>query len=135
MPEFLLEGLLMVGCAALVSVLAQLSSYIKFKRGLRSKSEAGFLLSQAAMDAVTQVAQTLTDDLKKAATDGKLTKLERLDARTKAIDQCKAFLGPSGVALVVESLGIDPLRIEEVLGQHVEAAVHKLSERRAERQK
>jgi hypothetical protein len=76
--------------------------------------------------AVLEVVQVYTDDLKKAAADGKLTNLEKTNARSLALKTIKSNIGKKGLARLARILGCGDL--DRWLMSKVESTVHNLKD-------
>lgn len=88
-------------------------------------------VSQACHLAVTQTWTTYVEGLKAASADGTLSDEEKSAALDKAVEFAKGFLGPRGIALIVDGLGIESDWVDAFLGASVESSLADL--RRTER--
>lgn len=80
-------------------------------------------LQVAAMNAVKDVYQTYVNAIKAANADGVLTAAEQAEAKKRAIEAAKAYLGAKGISEVIRVLGIEPGALDALIGKEVEAAV------------
>ena len=87
-------------------------------------------LNDAVITAVKDLEQTLVDEVKLAAEDGRISREERRRIKDKAVRQVKSYLGPTGLKELKDVLGLWDLAVEDFIGSKVEAAV--LDLRRAE---
>lgn len=78
---------------------------------------------QAVQTAVLEVKQTYVDAIKEASADGTLTPQEAAAARMKALDKAKSYLGTSGLAMLINVLGMDSSMLDSFIGGKIEAAV------------
>jgi hypothetical protein len=77
--------------------------------------------TDAAIAAVSDVAQTYANEIKAASQDGKLTREECAAAKDKAIEKAKILIGPEGLKVLAKIVGGD--QVDEFLGTKVEEAV------------
>lgn len=85
-------------------------------------------LDEAVFTAVKSVAQTYADALKSAREDGKLEPAERQEAKRRALNALKSYLGTRGIGELGKILGLASAnQVEEYLAGKVEAAVHDLN--------
>lgn len=85
-------------------------------------------LDEAVFTAVKSVAQTYADTLKSAREDGKLEPAERQEAKRRALNALKSYLGTKGIGELGKILGLASAKqVEEYLAGKVEAAVHDLN--------
>ena len=80
-------------------------------------------LDGAVVTAVKDLQQTVVDEAKAAAEDGRISREECRRIKGKAIRQVKSFLGPKGLRELVEVLGLGELNAEDFIGSKVEASV------------
>lgn len=119
--------------AALSPVILAIASWLALavKNYFESKTKnevlkgMGIRLFDAFGVAIQSVGQTYVADLKAAAADGKLTAEEKAEAKRKAIEASKSYLGPKGLGELAKVLGVrvtDP-SLESVLGLGLEATL------------
>jgi hypothetical protein len=92
----------------------------------KNQALAGILTraNEAVFSAVSDVAQTYVDDLKRGAADGKLTDEERDEAKRKALGKAKRLLGSDGMKLLAKVLGFKTAgQADEFLSAKIEDAV------------
>lgn len=77
----------------------------------------------AVITAVKEVGQIYVDELKKANVDGVLTADEKAQAKKNAVAKAKEYLGPKGLILIEQVLGLTGSALDGFLGGKVEAAV------------
>ncbi len=77
----------------------------------------------AAHLAVREVWTCYVEELKASAADGKLTDAEKQEARERAIELIRSFVGRKGLALLVREFGFDDANLERFLGSSVEQAL------------
>jgi hypothetical protein len=85
-----------------------------------------FLVDNVVLAATREVQQVLVDKLKATSRDGDLTIEQGAEAKQDALDSAKAQLGPHGLADIGTVLGLDPRRVDHLLGARIEAAVHRI---------
>lgn len=83
-------------------------------------------LDDTALAVVKELQQTVVDDLKAAAEDGKLEKDEIEDLRKRAVERVTAHLGERGVEEARRVLGVDS--VAGLIESKLEAAVRDLRE-------
>ena len=80
-------------------------------------------LNDAVITAVKDLEQTLVDEVKLAAEDGRISREERRRIKDKAVRQVKSYLGRTGLKELKDVLGLWDLAVEDFIGSKVEAAV------------
>jgi hypothetical protein len=85
-----------------------------------------FLVDNVVLTAAREMQQVLVDKLKATSRDGSLTAEQGAEAKQDALDSAKAQLGPHGLADIGTVLGLDPRRVDHMLGARIEAAVHRI---------
>ena len=80
-------------------------------------------LNDAVITAVKDLEQTLVDEVKLAAEDGRISREERRRIKDKAVRQVKSYLGPTGLKELGAVLGLWELSVEDFIGSKVEASV------------
>jgi len=80
-------------------------------------------LNDAVVTAVKDLEQTVVDEVKAAAEDGRISREERRRIKEKAVRHVKSYLGPKGLKELGSVLGLWDLAIEDFIGSKVEAAV------------
>jgi len=80
-------------------------------------------LNDAVVTAVKDLEQTLVDQVKAAAEDGRISREERRRIKDKAVRHVKSYLGPTGLKELKDVLGLWDLAVEDFIGSKVEAAV------------
>lgn len=119
---------------ALIAVaLGFLISWIKTKtdNALINRAVAG--VSEFARLAVQEVWVGYVEALKKDPDrDGKLSEEERVEARERAVEIVKSYLGAKGIAALLKALGIESEILDSFVGAQVEQAL--VTERRAAKQ-
>lgn len=80
-------------------------------------------LNDAVVTAVKDLEQTVVDEIKTAAEDGRISREERRRIKEKAVRHVKSYLGPKGLKELGSVLGLWDLAIEDFIGSKVEAAV------------
>jgi hypothetical protein len=73
--------------------------------------------------AVLSVGQTYVSDLRRANEDGVLTDEERAEAKRRAVEAVKAYLGMPGLKALAKVVGLDLDKLDGWIGHHVEAEV------------
>ena len=107
------------------ALLGLLSRWIGAKTGSEKAEVAARRLSTALMDAVKATWEVYVKEIKRGRQDGKLTEDEKKSARKMAIGYAKVYLGPRGITLVLESLGIKSEELDGVLGKLLEPYVRR----------
>jgi len=79
-------------------------------------------LNDAVSTVVKEQTQTTIADLKEAASDGKITKLEAIEIRDKAAARIRTYLGTKAVKDLEGVFDRD--MIEEIIKAKIEAAIH-----------
>lgn len=119
---------------ALIAVaLGFLISWIKTKtdNALINRAVAG--VSEFARLAVQEVWVGYVEALKRDPDrDGKLSEEERVEARERAVEIVKSYLGAKGIAALLKALGIESEILDSFVGAQVEQAL--AAERRAAKQ-
>ena len=80
-------------------------------------------LNDAVVTAVKDLEQTVVDEMKVAAEDGRISREERRRIKDKAVRHVKSYLGPTGLKELGNVLGLWDLAVEDFIGSKVEAAV------------
>lgn len=124
MTELLFQLLTEYGVQAASWVFAALAAVgVKYLWG-RIKNETAAGIIERAYFAVTratqEVWQTYVQALKEANADGKLTDVEKRNAKKLALDAAKKYLGKKGIAELIKILGVDP---DDWLGGLIESVV------------
>jgi hypothetical protein len=70
--------------------------------------------------AVLEIGQTYVDGIKAGRADGKLTGAEKVEAKLKAINKAKEYIGAKGLRTLARVAGVDA---DKWLGDKTEAAV------------
>lgn len=83
-------------------------------------------LDDAVVTAVKDLEQTVVDEVKAAAEDGRISREDRRRIKEKAVRQVKSYLGPKGLKEMGSVLGLWDLAVEDFIGSKVEAVVHDL---------
>ena len=83
-------------------------------------------LDDAVYIAVRAVQQTVVDDLRAKADDGKITPREATEAKNRAVQSVKDYLGAKGLAELQRVLDLDA--ITRMIEGKVETAVHELKD-------
>ncbi|WP_233104165.1 hypothetical protein [Haliangium ochraceum] len=112
--------------AALAWLSAKAASLIQGKVSNEYLRGVLVRLDEAVTTAVKDLQQTVVDEIKRASADGKLTSEEKKRIKQSAIDHVKSYLGPKGVRILAEVLGLDDDGLGGFLAARVEAAVHDL---------
>ena len=124
----LLSPLLM---AALTWAAAKLADFIK--RKVDNEYLRGVLvrLDEAVVTTVKDFERTVVAEIKRARSNGKITEAEKRQIKEAAVANVKSYLGPKGIRVLGDVLGLSDGSLDSFLGAKVEAAVHdlRLSER------
>ena len=80
-------------------------------------------LNDAVVTAVKDLEQSVVDEVKAAAEDGRISRGERRRIKEKAVRHVKSYLGPKGLKELGGVLGLWDLAVEDFIGSKVEAAV------------
>lgn len=80
-------------------------------------------LNDAVVTAVHDLEQTVVNEVKAAAEDGRISREERRRIKEKAVRHVKSYLGPKGLKELGSVLGLWDLAVEDFIGSKVEAAV------------
>jgi len=80
-------------------------------------------LNDAVVTAVKDLEQSVVDEVKAAAEDGRISREERRRIKEKAVRHVKSYLGPKGLKELGGVLGLWDLAVEDFIGSKVEAAV------------
>lgn len=112
--------------AALAWAAAKLAALVRAK--VANEYLRGLLvrLDDAVLTAVKDLQQTVVAEVKAASADGKIDDVERERIKSAALANVKSYLGPKGLAVLAELLGLSEDTLERYLGSRIEAAVHDL---------
>jgi len=112
--------------AALTWATAKLATLIR--RKVDNEYLRGVLvrLDEAVLTAVKGLQQTVVDDIKAVSLDGKITIGEKRRIKETAIANVRSYLGPKGIRVLAEVLGLSGAALDRFLDSKVEAAVHDL---------
>lgn len=83
-------------------------------------------LDDAVFTAVKELQQTVVAEVKAASADGKIDDAERRLIKDAAVANVKSYVGPKGLGVLAQVLGLSGGTLEQFLGSRVEAAVHDL---------
>jgi len=104
---------LMAGDSVVAWVAAALLALLlRWVQSRISSERARTYLTRAVVeiaDAVADVWQTYVSDLKASNADGKLSSLEKREAKAAALKKAKALIGKEGLARLARILGTDAL--------------------------
>lgn len=132
MPDYLVNALLSVFTPVLLALAALIAARVELwiRRNVQHAELQGLLLraTEAANVAAVEVAQTFVDGIKRNSEDGRLSKLDALDALTKAKSRARLYLGPEGLAIARRVLGDDDHAIDAWLTALIEREVRRLKE-------
>lgn len=112
--------------AALAWAAAKLAALIRSKVANEYLRGALVRLDDAVLTAVKELQQTVVAEVKAASADGKIDDVERQRIKEVALANVKSYLGPKGLAVLAELLGLSGDTLERYLGSRIEAAVHDL---------
>jgi hypothetical protein len=112
--------------AALTWAAAKLAALIRSKVDNEYLRGALVRLDDAVFTAVKELQQTVVAEVKAASADGKIDDAERTRIKDVAIANVKSYLGPKGLGVLAELLGLSGGTLEQFLGSRIEAAVHDL---------
>lgn len=122
----LIEALVPVAVQIIVGVVgilgALLLGELRKVKSLQHVTEAVEMLQAAVVDTVYANQQTIVDDLKAAAEDGKLSESEIAMLQARTIERVKAKIGPAAAG-VITAAGID---INQMILDSAEAVVREL---------
>jgi len=129
-----LADLLMMAAQVLSPLLVAALAWAAAKAAelIRSKVANEYLrgtlvrLDNAVLTAVKELQQTVVAEVKAASADGKIDDVERQRIKDAALANVKSYLGPKGLAVLAELLGLSGDTLERYLGSRIEAAVHDL---------
>lgn len=124
----LLAYLIMALLGLISTAFGFLARWISAKTGSERAGVIAERLGVALERAVKATWQTYAEDLKKGRSDGKLTDDEKAEARKRAIDFAKSYLGPKGIRELLWVLGIDSSKLDGALGDMLEPFIAKAKE-------
>jgi len=103
---------------------AKLASYIG--RKVQNEYLRGALtrLDDAVLVAVKELQQTVVAELKAAAENGKLDEAARKRVQDAALANVKSYVGPKGLRVLVDVLGLSNEMLDPFVRSRIEAAVH-----------
>lgn len=119
-----IQGLAPVLLAILSWLGVMASKWIQEK--VKNETASGILLrlDDAVLTVVRELQQTMVDDLKAASSDGKLTKEERDEIKTKALGNLKSYYGTKGLKILAQVLGLSiGAEFDKFLSSKLEAKV------------
>jgi pyruvate-formate lyase len=127
----MIETLLALGLKLLYPALGAGVAYLgeQLRRLIVAKTKGAatraifMQLEDALETAVQSVQQEVVDDLKRAASDGKLTKADAMRAKTEAIRRAKVYLTEQGLADAKKVLGLSADAAEQYLADKLEQVV------------
>ncbi|MGN6110849.1 MAG: hypothetical protein ACTHU0_37450, partial [Kofleriaceae bacterium] len=125
-------GLMALQAAAPVLMAAATWAAAKLAVFIASKVQNEYLrgaltrLDDAVLTAVKELEQTLVTKIRAAAVDGKLDAIERDRIKEAALANVKSYLGPKGLKLISDVLGLSGVVTDQFLASRIESAVHDL---------
>ncbi len=129
----LIELIATVALAILTLLAARAKRFLDRKIDRDDRQDILFQVGEAVFAAVKQIGQVYVNDLKLAATDGKLTEAERREARKAALQTARSQLGPKLLAQLAELFALStPTEIDNFLFAKIEAAVAISKERESQ---
>ena len=115
----------------LTTLLGFLAKWIGNKTGSEKAASILGRLSTVLMDSVKATWEVYVKDIKRGKADGKLEENEKSRARSLAIDFARTYLGPKGISLLLDTLGIKDGELDGVLGKLLEPYVRKAKDEAA----
>jgi hypothetical protein len=104
--------------AVLGPLLARLlAGYVKNQRIVGVLNRLGGLVH----DVVAEVTQTFVEELKRGRADGKLTIVERKEAKRRALMALKQYLGSRGIAELLRVIGLPEPALDAWLSTRIES--------------
>lgn len=102
----------------------RLAAWIKAKT--KNEMVGGILLrlSDSVFTLVREAQQTAVNEIKSAAIDGKLTKAEAADIKSKVAINFKTLWGFRGLDEMQKILGLTSMQVNDLIDAKIEEAVH-----------
>ena len=116
--------------ALLAWMFAALARLITVRTSAGMTRAALLGLDDLVSTVVRDVAQTYVDDIKRAASDGKITSLEAAKARDDAFRHLTSYLGRRGLTMLERIFGVRGATLDALLKSRIEAEVHAISHAR-----
>lgn len=110
--------------AAATVAAAKLASYIGHKVQNEYLRGALTRLDDAVLVAVKELQQTVVAELKAAAENDKLDETARKRVKDAALANVKSYVGPKGLRVLADVLGLSNEMLDQFVRSRVEAAVH-----------
>lgn len=123
--NFLILYLPLISAGVTFSLTA-IGIYFNSKYQGNKLAQALVLLDQVVIEVVKELNQTVVEELKKAKSDGKLTRDEAEQIKCKAVDLVLKRLGIGMIKILENNLGV----VVDLIGTKIEAAVHDLKKRK-----